>query len=217
MTDTDRDVSILEVDENDPAALWHQPRGAARASGAYVTLDPDARTVTADVWTNSASSMPMRAWRGLDLRWRLPHPVPTAAAANRLMRDALPLLRRVCDGWSGDLRDGHRVGVLTRDAQDATQEIAERLDSLLGGVDYASVELGDAGDWYAGEGDAGTAARLGITPDTSDEDLEHLADAEALDVEHEPTTHRVLRSEDALAVLARIRDGLRDAAEGDAE
>lgn len=110
----------------------------------------------------------------------VPIPCLTGTAANRLLEEVAPVAQQILDGAEIQWDGSNHVGVLSPDALMAYEVLIERCDPQNSSWDDGdTVSAWDAGNWFSTESAEQVADRLGITADTSDEELAALAKAEA--------------------------------------
>ena len=131
-----------------------------------------------------------------------------ASEANRLMDDLAPLFQRVLDGASIEWDGSNHVARLTDDARDAEEEIEDEIYRAMRDRAYDSVTAWEAGYYYEGLGGLDSVAEhLGVTADTSDEEIEAIAKHE-LEAAREENGIYVI--EDLEEYITEVRDELRD-------
>jgi hypothetical protein len=171
-------VQIQRVDESDVAALHlHYPR---QTSPQPVRLCLDLRTGELYCEANAAigSGTPIDIWHGIVRTWTIPALRP--AAANALMDDVATPAQQILDGsrvvWDGR----NHCGQLDEAASVAEEEIREACEQ----VDLQDVvQVWAAADWYAGLGGRDAQrAELGITQQSTDEELQAIVDGEDVDM-----------------------------------
>lgn len=167
-------------------------------------------TVEADEKHSSENTVSSAVWHRRTLEWTAGLPQGDAVVADRdaletLAKEIATLAAVVHAGHSVDWHGGNRSGELTDTADAASTAIAMLVDNAEWTAD---VEVWDAEDWVS----AGIEC-LGITPSTSDEELQHIADRVYSDAEAE--RHRLYG--DVYSVLERHREELRadESDEGD--
>ena len=160
----------LDFCQVDPSANPVQPMEV------YLEFDPQEGALSIDM-RHTIDGTPMRAWHGIVRRY----PVPARVNAVDLAED---INAGVCDHLLDAIRGGHTVewdgsnhiGRLTQAAQDAELGLCALLE------EYEDDSVG--GLWDAGEWLYDIRHDLGITADTTDNELQALAtklEAEALD------------------------------------
>lgn len=133
----------------------------------------------------------------------------TAESANRLMQEVAPFAQRVLDGASEEWDGNNNVGRFTDDADNAWDEIADVCEGW--GENPADQVVGwNPADWFS-EGDANTIESLGLTADTTDEQLAALAAEQSqFAATGGEFGYALLDPDDVAAYLAELRDQLRE-------
>ena len=205
MTET---VLITPIDENDPAFLFRHYQGQSGPQPCRVVLDLGDGNLSADYNPEIGDAVSASVWHGIIRTWTIP--TVTALAANQIMRDIAALAQRVLDGATVEWDGSNHVGVLTDDAAQAEQQIVDYLAAYSEAVDDGDlVSEMDADDWWS-EGDLPDT----LTADTTDEQLEQIADTEAIDASSVNPGYTVLAG--ALEFLAARREEMRDALRNEA-
>lgn len=168
-------VHITPVEQPD-ALFCHYP-GEGRPQDAYLALDLESGKMWCSYDPEIGNAVPASVWHGRTLRWTIP--TLTADAANELMEKVTPLAQRILDGaeiaW-----DGHnRIGRLSADAQQASDEVAKLCDptNLMWDAGDLVTEMG-ASDWLQWDSRDEIIARFGLTADTTDERIREMAEQE---------------------------------------
>lgn len=163
-------VPLPEID-----SLYHRYPRQPGPQDCYLEIRLQDGQVSCGYNPEPGNALPRPVWSGR--RRRIPIPCLTGPAANALMRQVLPLVQRVLDGASIEWM----VGVLDADAKAALNELADRCDPSQEWPEGDLITEYDADDWYshAGETPREIRTRLGITADTTDEQLRVLAQREA--------------------------------------
>ena len=110
------------------APLYRQYPGQYQPQSAYVTLDEDGN-VAADWTGESGGGMPASIWHHRTLRWAVNPSANGNYLAALLENEALPLLERVHVGHTVEWDGSNNVGLLTADAQDASDKLERLLDA----------------------------------------------------------------------------------------
>lgn len=183
MTDTAVQVrldTIDTIDTNDAIDTLHcHYQGELQAQSVYVALDLETGALYANYDSVIGNGVPGEVHDGRVRRYTLgagPYGrepvIPTPEGANRLLEQIKPLAQRVLDGASIEWNGNNMVGVLTADAQQAEEEIADLVCSeegpALGGGGTLEVWAIDS------MGDTWTAEEAGITAQTTDEELDRI-------------------------------------------
>lgn len=173
-------VQIAAIDESQPGYLFTLYDGEHNPQPCHISLDLETGEFTAG-YQAETGGWSEAVFHQRTLWWGIP--TLTAQAVNRLLTDLVPTAQRILDGaeiaWDGE----QLAGQFTADADAAINEIADACS--LGGWDDEGDIVGwmDAGDWFSDETDDQVAARLGITADTTDEQLQTMATDEESAVE----------------------------------
>ncbi|MEV4767815.1 hypothetical protein [Micromonospora humida] len=160
------------------AALFRHYDGEAYPQPCYVHLDLEDGQVHCDYTASIGGAVPIAIHDRRTLTWQIP-PL-TADSANRLMAEIAPLAQRVLDGASIEFNGSSHIGTLDDDAQDASDEIETIASSWADDNGTDVVSAVDAYDWYS-EGDD-PADELGLTADTTDEQLAAIEKAAEADI-----------------------------------
>jgi len=158
-------MKITELDEANPAALHCHYDGQIEAQPVYIEIDPEAGTVSADCNGEIGNAIPMNVYHGRIMRVGIP--CLTASAANRLMRDLLPLVEKLAAGYTCEWDGSNNVGRLTDEAMAALEAIQYRCmyTEPFDGTDYVQV---------VDSGDIADEIRSKVTSDMTDEELSAL-------------------------------------------
>lgn len=163
-------TALTEVDE----LLCHYP-GQTSPQDCFLELDPKEGTVRCGYSGEVGNAVPVAVYNRRILRWRIP--VLRDTAANRLMADLVPLFVRIVDGYDTEWNGSDTVGVLDEDAQKAMDAVIVACDTDW--PETAIVQVSDAADWYAALGSrTAQAAHLGITSETTDDQLAAIVETE---------------------------------------
>lgn len=199
MSQTSDDITITVPDYTLPVYSRY-PR-EIRPQPAYLEIDPQERTVTADYSGEIGNAVPASVWHGVILRVPIPSDVLRSALCHYLEQpETLALLRTVIDGHEVRLdRQSNHVGVL-----DGGNENGGPAGDALVRLEWelAELETGQvcqAGDWIE-YGDS-----CGITAATTDEQLAAIK-AELQSIADRDGIHMVEGLDDE---LERIRERIR--------
>jgi hypothetical protein len=160
---------ITFTDDSAPDSLFHQYPGQNEPQQVYVELDLEDGRLEVDWDGEIGNAVPAPVYHRRVLRWYL-WKIPTAGGSNELVEKITPLAQRVLDGASVEWDGNNMSGTFTQDAQDAIDEIEGIVDGWFDEF-TARVEPVDAWDWIDGNDDD-----LGVTADSSDEDLKRIAE-----------------------------------------
>lgn len=158
-------IQIIEA-SRESELFFEMDNGAAPT---YLEVDLTSREISAGY--HAGSGTPGQVWNGFIRRYDIP--LLTADAANRLMERVAPLAERMCDDWSEEIgRGGRAEAVLGADGRAAEDELIATLP------DENTVDPADLVDvWEASLMFVGNEVdEYGITADTSDAELEQIAE-----------------------------------------
>lgn len=197
-------LTIDRVEKVDDLFQLYPGRGTVQPC--HLALDLDTGEMSCDYDPSvDGSDHPKSVHHGVVL-W-IPIPCLTADAANALMEAVAPLAERILADSAVEWDGQNNVGVMYEDAAAALAELTARCNPEGDWDDSQLVASIAAADWFAEEGPARVAARLGITAATTDAELAQIVEAE----ERQAAVigqygHTVLV--DADAYLATVRRGL---------
>ncbi len=197
---TESAITITPVEGDE---LYRRYRGETSQQPVYVSLDCETGELSAAASSIIGSGAPMDVFNGIVRRWRIP--ALTENAANALLAEIAPLAERVVAGFERVFDGSSHVGKY----DDAIDAIGEILDLCDRDWSDQTIEAWDAADWFGGVGgrDAQRAS-LGITAETTDEELSAIEDREVSNA-----SPRII--ENAGAWLVRLRDEAAAAEESD--
>lgn len=201
-------ATIERLDENDPGVLFcHYPGQHCRQDvGMTIDLESGILTCQYDPLVGGGSSEALFHRRAL---W-IPMECLIADKANALMDEVKPLADRILAGASIDWNGNNHVGTLNDDATAALDELSDRIAPEAGDPnDDSTVSEYDADDWFSGEGRTTAIARLGLTADSTDDELAAMAAAEQAEAIASCPGHMVLTG--IKEWLTATRDDLRNA------
>lgn len=172
--------------------------GRHETQDCYLALDLEDGELTCAYNPEIGSGIPKSVWAGRAIRWTIP--CLTDAAANMLMAKAQGYAQQIVDDteieWDGD----DYVGRPGPDAAFAAEQIADLCIPDNWGPETLVAEY-DAGDWYHNEGTADAVARLGLTADTTDQQIDDMANAEVEEA-------KALDGNDGYVILTGVEDWL---------
>ena len=200
-------VKIISV-KDDTELFCHYAR-QSEPQRCFIALDLEDGQLWADYNAEIGSAVPEAVWNGRTLRF--PAPCMTAAGMNRLMDEIAPLADRVLAGSEIEWDGNNHVGKLDEDAQDASDEI-ERICDELEPAPSETVTEWDACEFYDAVKD-----ELGVTADSTDAELEALAEELEEEDSIDEGTGGPMVLNGTLEFLQSIRDNLREEAEDDEE
>lgn len=158
------DIEIVDVEGCD---LYLKYDGQTGAQDCHIELDCSKRTLEAESNPEIGNAVPERVWHGHIQRFGIP--ALRATAANELMHEIAPLAARVCDGYEEHWDGSNNVARFDDDAEAALEEIRSLCEREWGEDDL--LHVWDAEDWFGCQSDDLNIKDLGITADTTDEQL----------------------------------------------
>jgi len=196
-------ININDIDIKDQAALYCLYDGQFNAQPVYIALDLRDGALSIDYDGNVGGGTTPEIHYGVVRTYPVNGGVPTASAANALLRDVAPLAQRVLDGAgvSVDYRNGNRVGALDDNAHAAEVKIVEAINTATYPVVWDWAGSPHVEDWLTD-----------IRADTSDDDLVELRDDIMAQFQDASEDGFAVYSGDLLAELTEERDSLRAAA-----
>lgn len=161
--------SIKPLEELDLVQVDYST-SALRQERAYLYFDPsNGRLWTMTLNDFERSSVPLEVYHGVILRWPLPDSTNGERLTQAINDGGLDnLLDRIKAGYTCDWDGSNWVGTLNRDAEDAYLEIESLLERF---VDH-NLGVWWADEWFEDVPDE----ELGINAETTDEELEKLAE-----------------------------------------
>lgn len=147
-----------------------------QAQPCYVELDArDDGRLSAAANPEIGNAVPFDVVHGHVQRWTIP--ALKADVANELLKEIAPLAERVVAGYESTWSGSNHVAAFDEDATVAIEAIGDLCDRA-GGEDEA-LSVWEAADWFSGLGGAVAQAHdLGITAETTDEQLAEIAKRE---------------------------------------
>jgi hypothetical protein len=169
-------IEITKVSGN---YLHCQYPGQTSAQPVHVELDcREEGALSASYNPEIGSGVPETVHARFVLRWTIP--ALKADAANELLAKIAPLAERIVSGFDEVWNGSNFVGDFDDDADDACEDIEALCDKARGAGEDEALSVWQAADWYAGVGSArAQAAELGITENTTDDQLVKIAAREA--------------------------------------
>ncbi len=147
-------IEIIRV--VNPTGLYGRYDGQTQEQPAYIELDLEDKTLSADWNGEIGNAVPMDVWHGLRRRYHIPCLV--ADEANALMEEIAPLCERVVAGseivWDGN----NWVAKLNEDAEDAEMEI----DRMCEQAEGETVSEWEASDFFGEETDENLGVKIGM-------------------------------------------------------
>lgn len=165
--------------------LYYRYASENQAQDCYVELDARTGALRAESNGEIGNAVPQDVHYGHRMRWTIP--ALKADRANALLAEIAPLAQRIVAGYASRWDGNHEVAKLSKDASAAVDEI-EALCDATAREDEAVLVTWTAADFFGVLGDRDAqAAELGITAESTDEDLKaiahrELSNAEGVDV-----------------------------------
>ena len=129
MSNTHVTITVCHADKHAP--LYHRYRREAKPQGAYLELDPHARTASLDYDAEVGGAVPMALWHHQLVRVSVT-PYLSLDQCRELAVDASPLLQRICDGYSQDWDGYNKIGTYTDDARAAKEDLETLCSEIEG-------------------------------------------------------------------------------------
>lgn len=137
-------------------------------SKVYLMVDLDNAVIATDCWAGAELPTYVRERRAM---W-FEVPCLVEAAANRLIAEAVPLAQRMVDGYRFLNEEG--VGQLTDDGEAAARELGALVAEHAWTFEDEVASM-PAADWFGEEDLPALAKRLGITADSTGDELRGIA------------------------------------------
>jgi hypothetical protein len=138
-------VRIVEV-KGEKDLYCHYDRQTTQQD-CYVEIDCADRTITATYNSEIGNAKPIQVLQGHFQRFGIP--CLTAKAANALMVEILPLVEKVCDGYSAEWDGNNMIAQFSETALLAMGEI-ERACAAIDPDEYNTVQVIDAATYLDG-------------------------------------------------------------------
>lgn len=157
------------------SGLYHRYAVQNNAQPCFVSLNCKTGVLSADWRGEIGNAVPMHVYQGHELRWSIP--CLRASVVNALLDELSPLAEVVVRGYSGAWENNNYVANYDQKAEEAMEQIEFILDRK--DFEGDTVRIWSADEWFGGYGGfEKRAIELGITAESSDEELELLADKE---------------------------------------
>lgn len=167
-------IQVRKVSGN----LYERYPGQSQPQDSFIELDCRTSKLTARVNPEVGNAIPYSVHHGHVQRWCIPS--LKARAANELLAEIEPFARVVVAGYSS-VWDGHNHVAEFSDAAEDAGEVVEKMCDEIS-EDHGEAEcvcVWDAADWFDGHGNKRVQAQyLGISAETTDEQLDALVDVE---------------------------------------
>ena len=132
-------IEILFVyDPRDPVPLYCKYANELQPQPAYISLNPESRTIDADYNGEIGNGIPCSVFNGKAYRWKIPADLPAASVLS-FIDEHSALFEAVCDGYA-EVYDGNNyVGRLNDEAQRANEFLDRLTEELQASEDRISV------------------------------------------------------------------------------
>lgn len=198
MSDTST-ITINHVCGDD--ALYCHYESQISPQPCYVELDCDNRTLSASYDAEIGPAVPVRVWHHRIIRFQIP--CLTDEAVNDLLDEIAEDASAICEGYERVWDGNNHVGRFTEDADGLIQALNERCQGPWD--ERSTINVWHAGDWYEPVTDIDLCEELGLTANTTDDELNEMAAAEEENAEDEG-----FRLNGTEEYLRDIRDRLRE-------
>ena len=195
-------LKVTYVTELEPDALYIHYTGDGFAQQVGVFLDLATGDLTIETDPIPGGSKVYGEYENVVLRWPVPT-IPTAKTANEILDAVAPIARRILSGAKVHWENGTRYGYLDTDGERARGEAQQAINRIA--EDGGRVVETDAADYLH----YFTLDELGITADTTDEELERIAAEQAEEAKSNPFVCQILFG--CKDYLTGLRDELREA------
>lgn len=197
-------VNIIEVEAKD---LHCKYQGQSDQQRVYLEINPENDTMT--MWFDGeiGNAVPVAVYNGRILRCYFPtNYIPRDP--NEFMRVRSEEIDAIISGHSVEWDGSNHVGKLTDEAQETLDKLRDEIECMN---DDEGLKIWDAEEWLSGcrmhkRGEGIAYADCGITPDTTDDELNKLAEK----LESETTPGECDMIDGVLEYLTAERDMLRD-------
>jgi hypothetical protein len=188
--------------------LHHRYPSQTSPQGVAVYLDCETGDLSAETNPEIGNAVPVREYHGHVLAWTIP--ALKAGPANDLLAEIEPLAERVCDGYSSEWDGNNHVARFDDDAREAIEAIEALCERAVSDAENGDgLNVWEASDWFGGVGSlAMQADALGITADTTDEELAAIVTREEETAAGEPECDGI---EGCAEHLERVRQAAIDA------
>lgn len=188
---------IMEATE-----LYHHDPTMAIRQSCHLHLDIEHGTLEATVVQRGyENSMPSSVYHHRSVLWTIP--CLTRTAANQLMAEVALIAQRIVSGTEIEWDSANFIGTQDADATVAIDEVS----SLIAAYDYPEYTIMEySGEEYYESGHDAACQIIGITADTSDDDLDTLIEAVSIDA---LSNNIVIH--DLTGYVTMLRDQLREA------
>jgi hypothetical protein len=162
-------ITIKSVEGNE---LHLEYAGQHTRQDVRLCLDCERRELYCEANPEIGNAIPFRHFHGHVQTWTIP--ALKGGAANALMEELVEEAEAICDGYSSEW-DGHNH---VADFTEAAKSALEGITATLYGRQFDerdTINMWKATDWYQ---PINAASELGITADTTNEELDTIAESE---------------------------------------
>jgi len=129
---------LFAADPRDPVPLYCKYQNECQPQPAYITLNPESRTIDADYNGEIGNGIPCSVFNGKAYRWKIPADLPAASVLS-FIDEHSAFFDAVCDGYA-EVYDGNNyVGRLNDEAQRANEFLDRLTEELQASEDRISV------------------------------------------------------------------------------
>lgn len=180
--------------------LYCHYAGQTKSQPVDITLNCETGVLSMDYAANIGNCTPMNVFYNRALEWTVPLLKPETA--NSLLEEIKPYAQQIVDGFESVWDGSNHVGEFTEEAYQAERTI----DDIVAAVE-SDVSVWDAIDWYLNAmSSADVCAELGITAETTIEEIEKIAEFEEANADD--GTGNIIILNDVEKALTRFRDEL---------
>jgi len=129
---------LFAADPRDPVPLYCKYANELQPKPAYISLNPESRTIDADYNGEIGNGIPCSVFNGKAYRWKIPADLPAASVLS-FVDEHSAFFDAVCDGYA-EVYDGcNYVGRLNDEAQRANEFLDRLTEELQASEDRISV------------------------------------------------------------------------------
>lgn len=142
---SEQNVTIsVSYPKEEPLPLYCQYPQQNEPQNAFVELDCETCTLSADYNPIIGSGAPPEVWHGRVRRYECRNTL-TKEEVRSLLDEITPLAQRICEGYETVWNGNNHVGTLTPEAQSAEEEVVGLCESTLN--EESEWQVWDAGEW----------------------------------------------------------------------
>lgn len=197
-------MTLTYISPTGTAPLYEKYPSQINAQPAFLQLNPESKTVSFGITYTPGPpyGTPMEVFHGHVLRWHV-HNELTVRGCDDLVADLMPLLERIVAGHEVVWNGSNHVGRLNNDATDANESVDQFCEQAS--ETYDCVDVWPVGTWLLPDSDKVSARTLGLTTESTDDDLRRIAAA----CEKEAAGDGITLDGDVYDELEALRDRLR--------